>query len=152
MNNLNNLLTALDAMVSESTVATELDNVKSTVKLWSGDIECRLASIDQTPTGAYNLTFSRTVYDSETDTTTTELMPSQFEGQIGSLYFANSERLVSWLRNMKIVLGMPSGYKPSEILTELEKDHHIFFIVKSSMKQWGQSLYNVVDFAQTQAL
>lgn len=143
----------LGEMVEETTIALDFsEEDENAVKLWHGDVECFIVSVDVLKNGAITLTLGRNVYDADEDKTKVELMPSQFKGQIGNLYFSDKGRLADWARSMKIAQKMPATYKTLDVLAELEKPHHIFFIIRSKMQSWGLSIHSVVDFEQTAML
>jgi len=50
---------------------------------------------------------------------------------------------------MQAAFHMPSTATTKDILSKLEEYNNIYFVVKSSMKSWGLSMYNVIDYAQT---
>ena len=138
-----NIIEELNEELNNSTLIEELNEDTNTSQLWHGTIDLHLVSIDQNERGAYLLTFANN---------DGEVMPGQFEGQFGNIYLANKDRLIAWLKNMKIALHLPSTLKVGDVISELEKPHKIYLAVKTSMKSWGLSQYNVVDFAQTMTL
>lgn len=139
---LQNIISTLDEQLDNALIS-EIDNIDMKCKLWNGAVDCKLVSIDTTANGNYTMTFT----DTEGNP-----MPSQFDGQIGNIYIGTQEQLVSFLKSIKVALHMPSTLKPSEVVAELEKPHRIAFIVRTSMKSWGLSMYNRIDMAATMAL
>ena len=78
-----------------------------------------------------------------------ELMPSQFADQVGNIYVAK-DRLQNFLLTAKYSLHMDAKLTPKEVLDELSnKEHEMYFTVNSSIKYWGMSFYNVIDWKQT---
>ena len=120
-------------------IEQEIDSAE-TAKLWAGLKKVRLTSIEKNEDGTYRLYFM----DSNN-----QPMPSQFEGQDGALYMRNIQALKKFTRNMQAAFHMPSTATTKDILSKLEEYNNIYFVVKSSMKSWGLSMYNVIDYAQT---
>lgn len=135
LNNIDAILESLE----EQTKNVTIDDIDTTCPLWHGVKSLHLVSIDQAEKG-FTLTFA----DDENN-----LMPSQFSGQVGNIWVSD---LVNFIRSIKVALKLSATLKPREVIAELQKPHDIYLIVKTSIKSWGISMYNQIDFAQTSTL
>jgi len=134
-NNIDAILESLE----EQTKNVTIDDIDTSCPLWHGAMSLHLVSIDQAEKG-FTLTFAND---------DNELMPSQFGGQVGNIWISD---LANFIRSIKVALHMGATLTPREVIAELQKPHNIYLIVKTSIKSWGISMYNQIDFAQTSAL
>ena len=135
---LENLNAILENLETETKSAV-IDEVDTKCPLWQGAHSLHLISIDQAKQG-YTLTFANDAGDP---------MPSQFADQVGNIWVRD---LATFIRSIKVALHMPATHTPKEVIEELEHPHNIYLVVQTSMKQWGLSMYNKIDFAQTAQL
>lgn len=140
--NKNTTLNNIDAILENLTEQTKnvtLDDIDTSSPLWHGAMSLHLVSIDQANKG-FTLTFANDM---------NELMPSQFAGQVGNIWISD---LANFIRSIKVALHMSATLTPKEVIAELQKPHNIYLIVKTSIKSWGVSMYNQIDYAQTAQL
>lgn len=135
---LENLNAILENLETETKSAV-IDEVDTKCPLWQGAHSLHLVSIDKAKQG-YTLTFAN---DSG------EIMPSQFDDQVGNIWIRD---LTTFIRSIKVALHMPATHTPKDVIEELEHPHNIYLVIQTSMKQWGLSMYNKIDFAQTAQL
>ena len=137
-------LTNLDEILAdleEQTLDNIIEETDTTCPLWRGVHELHLVSMDKATNGkGVILTFANSNGD---------IMPAQFNGQFGNIYVAS---LDNFIRSIRVALHLDATLSKRDILKELQRPHNISLAVKTSMKPWGLSMYNVIDFAETMTL
>ena len=134
-------LKAIEESLKGANVTEELKEMDLKNPMWHGMKEVKLVDIQETENkNAFTLVFADT---------NNELMPSQFDGQVGNIY-VRKDAFRNFILSAKFALNLDSKLDMMGTLEELSNNYHnIAFAIKHTIQQWGISYYNIIDWKAT---